>query len=143
MSVRKPFSKELFAENDGRARTIAKEFYAKKGIELEDNPKRYGPDLVRTDGKGFIEVEIKRVWKTDDFLYESVQFPQRKQKYVLNNDLPVEFFMLNAKCNKCLTVEGQDIINSPLKEVWNRYSRGGGEQFFQVPLDKVTFHDIE
>lgn len=140
---RKPFSKKLFEQNDAKARKLAKAFFAKQGIELEDNPDRYGPDLVRKDGKGFIEVEVKKVWETDDFPYESVQFLERKAKYVYQNKLPVEFFMLNAKCNRCLTVEGQDLLKSPLKPVWNKYMRSGKEMFFQVPLEKVKFHEID
>ena len=141
--VRKPFSKELYAQNDAKAKKLAKAFFAKLGIELEDHPKRYDVDLVRTDGEGFVECEIKNVWKDEPFPYESVQFPERKAKYVYKNDKPVTFFMLNSKCNRCLTVKGEDLLKSPLKEVWNKYMRGGGEMFFQVPLDKVEFHDIE
>ena len=145
MGSYKKFSKELFAQNDKKARKLAKEFYAKSGIVLKDNPKKYGPDLMRMEnGKcvGFVECEIKRVWKDDAFPYGSVQFPERKAKYVYTTDLPVEFFMLNNKCNRVLKVDGKDILKSPLKSVRNIYMTRGDEMFFQVPLEKVTFLDL-
>jgi hypothetical protein len=113
------------------------------GVELVDNPDKYGPDLVRTDGGGFVECEIKKVWKTDEFPYGSVQFPERKAKYVYQNkDTKVEFFMLNMKCNRALTVDGQDILDSKLSHVRNIYVNSG-ELFFQVPLEKVTFFSLQ
>ena len=146
MSVRKRFDKDLFEKYDKKAKRIAKEFYENRGFTTKDNTNRYGVDLIlyRDDEHvGFLETEVKAVWKDEPFPYESVQFPERKLKYIIDNDKPVTFFMLNAKCNRCLVVEGKDLMNSPLKKVWNKYMRGGNEMFFQVPLDKVSFHDLE
>ena len=141
---RKPFSKKLFEQNDAKARELAKKFFKEQfDVELEDHPKKYDVDLVRKDGEGYVECEIKNVWKEEEFPYDSVQFPERKAKYTYQNDKPVIYFMLNAKCNRCLLVKGEDLLKSPLKKVWNKYMKSGDEMFFQVPLDKVEFFDIE
>lgn len=151
MGAYKKFSEKFFRENDPKARKIVSEFFRKKGYVMMPNGDRYGPDLKLYKNhqefeKGnfakFIECEIKRVWKEDKFPYGSVQFPERKAKYIYQTDKPVVFFMLNLKCNKALMVKGEDILKSPLKVVPNIYVKQD-EMFFQVPLDKVTFFDIE
>lgn len=145
MRAHKKFSKALFERNDAKARKITKEFYAKRGIELRDNPDKYGVDLIRYEGEnivGYTECEIKNVWREDNFPYGSVQFPERKGKFAYTTDLPVEFFMLNAKCNRALIVDGKDLLRSPLREIRNVYV-SQGEAFFQVPLKNVQFYEIE
>jgi len=143
--MRKRFDKELYEQNDAKAKAAAKLYYNSQGIEVEKNPKRYGPDLrAFKDGQfiGFIECEIKKVWKDEVFPYETIQFPERKAKYVTQNeDHPVTFFMLNKPCNRALIVEGKDMIESKLKEVPNKYVPRG-EFFFQVPLNKAKFVNI-
>lgn len=139
--VYKKFSKKLFNQNDPKARKLCKELFSKKfGVELVDNPDKYGPDLMHKDGKKFVECEIKKVWSGDVFPYATVQFPERKWKYTRAG--PVTFVMFNAECTSGLFVDGQDVIKSPLKPVKNIYvSRG--ENFFQVPMSKVDFFSLQ
>ena len=144
MGKRKKFDRKLFEENDRKARGIAKKFLEDAGYKAIDNPKKYGPDLIVTKNdevRGFVECEIKRVWKGKDFPYESVQFPERKGKYVFKNDEPVTFLMLNEDCSRMLLVDGNDVVDSPLVEVSNRFIRAG-EYFYQVPCSKVKFFDV-
>jgi hypothetical protein len=145
MSLRKRFDKELFNLYDRKARNIAKRYFAKQGIEAKDNPDKYGVDLLIYKEQqliGYCECEVKAVWKEDQFPYGSVQIPERKAAYVYKNKLPVMFLMVNAKANRFLTVDGKDILTSPLREVSNIYLRKE-ELFFQVPLAKVSFHDVD
>jgi hypothetical protein len=146
MSVTKKFDKKLFDANDPKARELAIKFFKKsQGFAAKPNPDKYGVDLLlfkEDKHVAFAECEIKRVWKGKDFPYGSVQFPERKAKYVYQNNLPVVFIMFNADCNRALLVNGQDLLKSKLVQVPNVYVKSE-ECFFQVPLDKVTFIDIE
>jgi hypothetical protein len=167
----KKFSKKLFEQNDPKARKIAIEYFKKFNIRLEDHPNKYGPDLKAMCKFCFeagytldsceicgsedepwrerefvppfyVEVEVKRVWKGDEFPWATVQFPERKAKYIYQSDKPVIFFMLNAKCNRAFIVEGRHILKSKLVPVHNMYMRGGDEFFFQVPINKGKFVDV-
>jgi len=147
MGVHKRFDKKLFEENDKKAKGIAIKYYKDLGYNIEENSKRYGPDLLLHDKDnkfiGYVECEKKNVWKEYEFPYDSVQFPERKKKYVLTNqDCIVTFFMVNKECSRALIVDGNDLINSPLEEVSNKYIRKG-EYFFKVDLKKVEFVDIK
>ena len=150
MGIRKKFSQELYDQYDHKAKKICKEYYKKLNVILMENSDKYGPDLKyysnfdafeKHEHTGFIECEVKRVWKDYSFPFESVQFPERKARYVYQSDVPVTFFMLNAKCDRALIVDGKDVLKSPMREVKNMYV-SKVEWFFQVPLDKVTFVDI-
>lgn len=134
--IRKHFSKELFDANDPTARELAldtcEKLYKERGIP---NPKRYGPDLVFKDF--YVECEIKQHWKGKKFPYETIQFPERKVKY-LTLDKPTRFFMINKDLTYALIVTNEDMLASPLKMVHNKYVRMG-EHFFQVPVSKAQF----
>ena len=162
----KKFDKKLYEQNDAKAREIAKKYFARYDYKLLDNPDQYGVDLICYEKidcaactedtvescetchglgktmkpKMYVEVEIKRVWKDEEFPYGSVQFPERKWKFC-KLDAPVAFFMLNNECSRAVLVTGEDLINSPLKRVSNIYMRKD-ENFFQVPLDKATFIEV-
>ncbi len=139
MSIRKRFDKQLFEDNDKISRAAATKYFENKGFVVKPNPQRYGPDLMlfkKENFIGFVETEIKRVWKDEDFKYADVQFPERKGKYVDKD--PITFFMMNDTENRALLVEGKDVVGSPIKEVPNKYVFKG-EKFFIVPLEKVKF----
>ena len=140
--TKKRFSKELFDENDQLAKSAAIKHFTKEGFTVQVNPDRYAADLMLfKNGKfvQFVECEVKRVWKDDEFPYANVQFPKRKEKYVKED--PITFFMINNKGSRALLVKGVDMICSILKEVPNKYVFKG-EEFFQVSLDKVVFVDL-
>jgi hypothetical protein len=138
----KRFDKALFEENDKKAREIAKRYFSKPGYIAQDNPYKYGADLAVYDTTMcstilYIETEIKRVWKTDDFPWDTIQFPERKAKYIQQaKPVPVVYFMLNKECTSALIVKGQDLIDSPLVEVSNKEIKSG-ELFYQVPFEKA------
>jgi hypothetical protein len=144
MSVRKRFDSALYEEND----RIAKEFVknALKGTEYQviENPKKRGVDLLLykdSQHVANVECEIKRVWKTTDFPYESVQIPERKTKYT-ELEKPTIFVMLNNDQSAYAAIPQQTLLNSPKKEVPNKYVYKG-EMFYQVPVNTVHFNNIE
>lgn len=142
--MRKRFDPNLHDLADNPARERVKELLKDSEFNVVDNPKKRGVDLLvyNKDGKHVanIECEIKLVWKTPEFPYDNVQFPERKEKYAVG-EVPTVFLMLNYDRSSYLTVTGDVLITSPKKEVPNKYVYKG-ELFFQVPKDKVKFNDI-
>ena len=141
--MRKPFDAALYAENDALARNKVRELLSDR-FTVVDNPKRYGVDLLVYNESGEhlfnVETEIKRVW-VNDFIYTSVQFPERKRKFCAL-EKPTYFVMFNSDLSQYLVVKGADLAASPLEMVRNKYVKFG-EHFFQVTLDKVAFNNFQ
>lgn len=134
--IRKPFDENLFKSNDFKARDAAKDFLLFSGKVAKDNPDKYGPDLVLNDGS-FIEVEIKHTWK-NKFNFDSLQIPFRKEKFAKMN---CTFMVFNFDCSEVFVVSGEDVLKSPVKEVKNKFIKGG-EMFFQVPLELLKQYTV-
>lgn len=134
--VYKKFDKDLYDANDKIAREKAKLYFSRFNFTVTDNPDKYGPDLILTDGtnKCFVECEIKHNWKGETFPFNTIQFPERKSKFA---KMGVVFFMLNSEADHAIIVSGNVLLQSPMVEVSNKYVPSG-ENFFQVPVDKVT-----
>lgn len=141
----KKFDKNLYAQNDAIARKISKQFIEKKlNLTAMDNPDSFGVDLylVRNGSViAYAETEVKNVWNSYDFPYGTVQFPERKGKFV-DLDKPTLFCMINNQKTRLLYVWSKDLKSSPLVHVPNKYT-AEGELFYQVPIQKVSFYDIE
>lgn len=146
----KGFDKVLFDRNDKKARLAAKlllmssDRFGATFNGVVDNEDTYGPDLkITKDGVavGYLEVEIKSVWDSYDFPWPSVQFPERKAKFVVGSKYPIYFLMFNKCLTRALAVTGQTLIDSPVKEVKTVYTNN--ENFFQVPVGFAKFYDTE
>lgn len=143
MSARKRFDPALYAENDEIARNFVKDILKDSGYQALDNPKKMGVDLLIYKDSVHIanvECEIKRVWKTTEFPYDSIQIPCRKEKYT-GLKQPTVFLMLNADQSQYLAITDKSLLASPKKEVPNKYVYKG-EFFFQVDKDAVMFNDL-
>lgn len=142
---RKFFNKSLYKQYDAIAKlSVMRIFKDLTKYVVEENNKKTGVDLlVFKNGKHVfnIECEIKNVWQTDKFQYDSVQFPERKEKFA-RLDLPTLFVMFNEDQSSYLVVRDKDLLSSPKVEVSNRYMKFG-EYFFRVPIDKVTLNEIK
>lgn len=142
--MRKRFDRKLYEENDRLAKEKVLSLLDKRKYKVKENPKKRGVDLLiyrRGEHVLNIETEIKRVWTDKEFQYDSVQIPERKQKYA-ELDIPTLFVMFNADQKSYLVIKDKDLLKSPKVEVPNRYVYKG-EYFFQVPLRKVSFDDIK
>lgn len=143
MSARKRFDPVLYSENDAIGRAKIKELLKGSEYQVMDNPVKRGVDLLVYKDSihiGNIECEIKRVWRTTEFPYDSIQIPERKQKYA-ELDKPTIFVMLNNDQSSYLAIKNTTLLASPKKEVPNKYVYSG-EMFFQVPKDQVVFNDL-
>lgn len=141
--MHKRFDPELYIANDALAKENVLKILDKRKYTMQVNPKKRGVDLhIFHKGKHVlnIETEIKRVWKKKNFEYETVQIPERKNKFA-NLKIPTLFVMFNADQSSYLVIKDKDLIKSPLVEVPNKYMFKG-EYFYQVPLKKVNFNDI-
>lgn len=140
---RKRFDRKLYEENDLSAKDSLRKLLEGTEYKVVQNSKKTGVDVfIYKDGEHLfnIECEVKKVWKGPTFAYDTVQIPERKQKYT-ELEKPTVFIMFNADHSSYLTIKDTDLAASPKKEVPNKYV-WKGELFFQVPIDKVKFNDI-
>lgn len=140
--AKKPFDPSLFSENDKLARAAGKRYWKSLGYTAEDNPDRYGPDLIVDTGneKFYSEVEIKKVWSGKDFQYESLQIPERKKKFI-GKDMECKFIVFNNEQTFGFLCPCSKLAVSPLVEVSNKYVRSG-ELFFQVPIANIELIEV-
>jgi len=144
MSIRKRFDKELHNKTDTLAKNKGKALF-NNNFKVIENPNKHAVDLLvynkKDEHKFNVEVEIKTNWKKgEDFKFPDVNFLKRKEKYC-KLDKPTIFVIFNEDLSQYLAVKDKDVLNSPLKEVPNKFVYSG-ELFFKIPLTKVTFNDI-
>lgn len=135
INMRKPFDKQLFAENDARARAVVTEYITSRhSVTITPNPDQYGVDLLVTGGlkDWAIECEIKRVWSGPNFPWVTIQLPERKAKY-RKKGREVEYWILNNELTHAIVIPGQNLDEHIPVEVPNvLVSRG--ERFYQIPV---------
>lgn len=138
-SPRKRFDKSLYDNNDSTARTAGKKYWRSFSYQAEDNPDRYGADLIVNTGWEvfYSEVEIKRVWSGPLFKYDTLQIPERKRKFTVL-DMPCMFLVLNNEQTHAFVCSSDLLSKSPVVEVPNKYVYKG-EMFFQVPVSELLY----
>lgn len=143
--ISKKFDKTLYDLNDDVAKGAAVGLFGKlfPHTEIKENTDKYGIDMIiYEDGEvvGYLETEVKNVWKGDSFPFSTIQFPKRKVKFI-SLKVPTFFCMINSEGTKALVITGNDLIESPLKMVSNKYIQEG-EYFFQVDKKRARFFDL-
>ena len=141
--VKKRFCQDLFKENDERAREAGKRYWESiEGVRVEDNPDKYGPDLIVNTlcGSFFCEVEVKKVWKGKEFQYDTLQIAGRKGKY-LEAALPVSYIVFNDDQSYGYLCPGAVLALSPLVEVPNKYN-WSGEMFYQILINQLHLIEV-
>jgi len=132
---------------DEIGRKVCKEYIPKifpKIKYLEDHPNMYDIDLVGYNSKDeifvHIEAEHSNAWKGDRWYFKSLHVPERKRKFFIK--YPVSLYvMVNKEATSIAVVRGDHILDSPLKEVSNKYNRSG-EHFFNINLNNVKFYKL-
>lgn len=140
----KRFDQKLFEENDAAARhAVTQYLLATSDVIVENNPDKYGVDLLVTGGLQdyAIECEIKRVWKGADFPWNTVQLPARKQKFS-ELGIPVEYWILNADLTYAMLIRSDVLQHLTPVEVPNKYV-ARGEMFYQIPLTSCSLVILE
>jgi hypothetical protein len=122
-------------------------------LEVREGFSKKGPDkhLFRNgELVAYAELEVKRVWKTFEWntTWATVQFPGRKGHYGTDAywqrpDIvdclpkrPTFLVMFNFDGSNGLIVDAETVALSPKV---HRPSRRGMDDFYQVPMEKVTF----
>lgn len=127
------FDKESFRRADAKAREVTTEFLSRYGYTVAEHPNKYAQDLVA--GKGdktfLVECEQKSLWKGLVFPFDSIQLPERKQKFFEERTL---FFIWNNEWTSAVMFWSDKIKHLDPVEVPNRRI-ARGEYFFQIPLE--------
>lgn len=138
MGERKRFDRELYKMYDQKAREATAAVLRSNGMDSTEHPNRYAQDLIgydpTTDFEFHVECEVKLVWEGPEFPYESVQLPQRKQKFF---DGKTQFYIWNKELDTAVTFWDTDIEDLIPVEVPNKYVHKG-EYFYQIPMEKVS-----
>lgn len=134
IGVSKPFSKSLHRSNDPQSRRVVKEYLKRNGIEVEDNPNKFGVDLISKDGTLQIEVEHRLVWDSEEFPFAEINVPERKAKFFVTES--VSYAILSKDYSHVGMISGKEmlrhIVDENLRESSNKYVREG-EYFYKVP----------
>ena len=141
--TQKKFSKALHQANDPKSRKVVKEFLAKQGIVVEDNPNRFGVDLISKDGTLQIEVEHRLVWQSEEFPFEEINVPERKAKFFIENH--IAYAILSASYSHIGMIDGKTLrsylVDNNLKESSNKYVKYG-EFFYKIPKNAFKWTKV-
>ena len=128
----KPFSESLFQDNDAAAKEKVIWALGKRGIIAQENPDRYGVDLV-SDGNSY-EVEVKHNWRGVKFPFSTVHIAARKLKFA---EEAMRFVILNSELTWAIVISGEVAKISPIIKKDTTLTEG--EDFISVPTEKAAF----
>ena len=131
--VRKRFSQSLNDSHDPKSRKIVKEYLAKQGIVVKDNPNKKGVDLLSEDGSVQIELEHRPPWKGEEFPFSEVNVLARKS-YL--GEGKIDYIILSCDFKRLGIITAKEIqpyiIDSNLHHHRNKYV-SEGEYVYKVP----------
>jgi hypothetical protein len=133
----KKFNNNLHKTYDELGRVWAINLFKRYGLDLKNNPNKYGVDLLAyRENKlvGNVEVEVRDSWD-GIFKFEDLNIPARKQK-LLTNKLKSVLVAFNKNGSMCFICKDDVVLSSPLVEVKNKYVPKG-EMFYKVKLSKI------
>lgn len=139
----KTFSKALFNGHDPASRRVVKEYLAKNNILVEDNPNKFGVDLISKDGTLQIEVEHRMVWKEEEFPFAEINVPERKGKFFVQEC--VSYAILSENYSHIGMISGKElkkyIVDENLAENRNRFVKEG-EYFYKIPREAFKWDKL-
>lgn len=139
----KEFSRSLFQKHDPKSRKIVKDYFKRNNIPLEDNPNKFGVDLLSKDGSLQIEVEHRLVWDSNEFPFAEVNVPERKAKYFVENHIC--YVILSKNYSHIGMIDGKTLrkylTDETLQESSNKFVKKG-ELFFKVPKSEFKWDKI-
>ena len=128
----KPFSLELYADNDNAKELVIK-WLESKGYTAWVNPDQYGIDLLfknQLGGYYSCEVEVKHNWKGAKFPFKTMHIPARKLKFATDNAI---FVVLNSERTHLIMLHGEDLRKAPIVRKDTIYTEG--EYFVEIEVD--------
>lgn len=142
MAERKRFDRELYQKYDQLAKDKTALYLQSQGYEVRDHENRYKQDLLFTDSFGTelaAECEVKLVWNSMPFPYDTVQLPERKSKFFDRDTL---FFIWNKPLTHAITFWSHQVEPLTPVEVPNKYMYKG-EYFYQIPMDITKVVELD
>ena len=149
MKTTKKFDKELFNENDAKAKAVVTAFAKSEfNIDLVESPfGEYGVDFLmlqedahgKYDQLGFCEVEVCLGWSGGNWPYQTLNIPIRKLKFVQEK---CQFVLVSKDMGSIACVSGETLLNCKMIAKKNRFN-SEPELFFDIKLEYVTFHEIK
>lgn len=140
----KKFDKELFNQNDLKSRSVVKHFFLSKNVVVDDNPNKYGVDLVSEDGNVQIEIERRLAWVNEEFPYPRVNIPERKAKFFKTDK--TSYVIVSNDFSRIGVIPGKKLIKfinkKHLEESKNRFV-GSGELFYKIPKEEFKWFKID
>lgn len=140
----KKFDKELFNQNDLKSRQVVKKFFLSKNIVVDDNPNKYGVDLVSEDESVQIEIERRPVWVNEEFPYPRVNIPERKTKFFKTDK--TSYVIVSNNFSRIGVIPGKKLIKfinkDYLEESKNRFV-DSGELFYKIPKEEFKWFKID
>jgi hypothetical protein len=145
MSELKPFSKDLYDENEFKSKEIAKEFLESTGFysminSLEEQEEKYKEHdfeifLINPFTKIAVEVERKKVWtKSGKWQgWNSIDVPYRKKDSKSNL-----FIMINKNFDTLAITNMKNILNADVYQKKTIYTNE--ESFFKVDINNFKIY---
>ena len=134
---RKPFNVDTHAAHDASGKQTVLRFLRQLGIDAEENPDKYGVDLLGKNIDHTWEVEKRPVW-VDEWPYLTVHIPTRKKKFF---QLSMIYAVVNRDLNKVMFCSSVVINKYKQEEVPNKEVESG-EYFYDVPLSVWQVYDM-
>ena len=109
---------------------------------IEEHPDKYDIDLISYNKDReiykYVEAEHSNSWKTIKFPYKRMNVPIRKKKFFIK--YPNSLYVMVNENSTCMgVVHSEDILNSYIREVSNKYNKRG-EYFYSVSLGDIEFY---
>lgn len=142
-NIPKKFDLNLYNQNDKIYKDKVIEYFRKEGIELIENPDRYGIDLLNLNEDVIImgfEVEHRFNWSGDVFPYTTINVPYRKGKFV-SDKYKTYYCALNKEFTIIFLLDMDKLKSCKIKENKNKYINEG-EMFYSVPINIGEFIHI-
>lgn len=141
-----PFHQDLFDECDARGRAAVTTHFLFNGfLDIKPNPNIYDWDLIYTDAAGhqaFIEIEVKRIWKSGPFPFDSIHIPERKGDKALKEIRKIYFWVLRDDLKMAVVVPSSVLAPSMRMEVSNTVKKED-EFFYLVGRDDLHQIDLD
>ena len=142
-SRRKPLNVDTYTAHDASGKQTVLKLLKQLGIEAEENPDRYGVDILGKSVDNTWEVEKRPKW-VDEWPYRNpmghltVHIPNRKTKFFQPSMI---YAVVNRNLNTVMFCSSVIISKYKQEEVPNT-EVASGEYFYDVPLSEWQVYDM-
>lgn len=140
--VRKRFNQGLHDSHDPQSRRVVKEYLAKQGIIIKDNPNKRGVDLISEDGSLQIELEHRPPWDGEEFPYSEVNVLERK-KYL--GEGKIQYIILSRDFSRLGIISGEAIKQYITDDNLHHHRNKNvyeGEYVYKVPKEAFRWVSV-